>query len=290
MQGEQAVGGRVSPRAPGVGGAGGGALSRRSARACCYLYPAEACPSPAFPEPQAAGLGGGVCAPLMLAGAFCEVPPPRGPEAGPGQMGSFRPAPGPCNREGRVSIPDPARPFRGKPPSASSSGSQAFPMCVGASQDWLSPRSPLVLAPKISPNTCHLPGEARRPPPPRAEALVPSRACDPVVQGQRMKVKVVPSCQLLPAPGTAQRAVSRCLSHGRRAPGSLRWTLGPVVRWGMGGRGAGVEPGDSVGPQGHSGGTGGRVQAAEHALQARRREQLVGTRCGGWTVGGGLSP
>ena len=32
----------------------GGALSRRSARACCCLHPAEACPSPAFPEPQAA--------------------------------------------------------------------------------------------------------------------------------------------------------------------------------------------------------------------------------------------
>lgn len=105
-----------------------------------------------------------------------------------------------------------------------------------------------------------------------------------------MKVQVAPSCQLLPAPGTAQRAVSRCLSRGRRAPGSLRWMLRPVVRWGMAGRGAGGEPGDSVGPRGHSRGAGGRVQAAEHALQARRQERLVGTRCGGWTAGGGLSP
>ena len=97
----------------------GGVLSRRSARACCCLHPAEACPSPAFPEPQAAGLGGGVCAPFILAGAFCEVPPPHGPEAGLGRMGSFRPAPGPCDREGCVSIPDPAQPSRGKSPSLS---------------------------------------------------------------------------------------------------------------------------------------------------------------------------
>ena len=107
-RGWQAVGGRAGPRAPGVGGAGGGALSRRSARACRYLHPAEACPGPAFPEPQAAGLCGGACAPLILAGAFCEVPPPCGPEAGPGRRGSFRPAPRPRDREGRVAFPDPA--------------------------------------------------------------------------------------------------------------------------------------------------------------------------------------
>lgn len=134
---------------------------------------------------------------------------------------------------------------------------------------------PLVLAPKVSPDTCHLPGEARHPPSPRAEALVPSRACVPVVRGQRMKVKVALSCQLLAAPGTAQCGVSRCLSRGWRAPGSPRWTLGPVARWGMAGREAG-----SARPQW---GRGGRpVQGAERTLPARRRERLVGTRYGGW--------
>lgn len=67
VQGQRAVG-DVGPRAPGGGARGGGRgmLSRHSARACCYLYPAEACPGPAFPEPQAAGLGGGVCAPPLF--------------------------------------------------------------------------------------------------------------------------------------------------------------------------------------------------------------------------------
>lgn len=96
------------PSSPRGGRSGWGALSRRSARACRYLHPAEACPGPAFPEPQAAGLCGGACAPLILAGAFCEVPPPCGPEAGPGRRGSFRPAPRPRDREGRVAFPDPA--------------------------------------------------------------------------------------------------------------------------------------------------------------------------------------
>lgn len=124
--------------------------------------------------------------------------------------------------------------------------------------------------------TRHLPSPWGSPPPasPRAEALVPSRACDPVVRGQRMKVKVALSCQLLAAPGTAQCGVSRCLSRGWRAPGSPRWTLGPVARWGMAGRGAG-----SARPQWGRGGAG---AGAERTLPSRRWERLVGTRYGGW--------
>ena len=58
---------------------GRGVLSRHSARACCYLHPAEACPGPAFPEPQAAGLGGGgLCPPLFWQEPSVRFPHPVG--------------------------------------------------------------------------------------------------------------------------------------------------------------------------------------------------------------------
>lgn len=81
VQGERAVGGDVGPRTPAGGerGGGRGMLSRHSACACCYLHPAEACPGPAFPEPQAAGLGGGgLCPPFFWQEPSVRFPHPVG--------------------------------------------------------------------------------------------------------------------------------------------------------------------------------------------------------------------
>lgn len=272
-RGWQAVGGRAGPRAPGVGGAGGGrSRDAQPAPAATSILPR---PVPARPSrnPRLQGCVGGPVPPLSWLEPSVRFPHPVGlRQAQAGGVRSGLPRGPATERDASPFLTRPAVPRRaslnfllGVPGSPRTCG------CVpGLALTTFSPG----LGPQSL--TRHLPSAWGSPPPasPRAEALVPSRACDPVVRGQRMKVKVALSCQLLAAPGTAQCGVSRCLSRGWRAPGSPRWTLGPVARWGMAGRGAG-----STRPQWGRGGAG---AGAERTLPSRRWERLVGTRYGGW--------
>ena len=205
-------------------------------------------------------------------------------EAGPGQRGSFRPAPGPTTQ--RDASPSLMLPGRCKVSLPQPWGPRLSPR-VQARPGTGSHHVPPGLGPQVSPDTCHLPREAPCPPPPRAEALVPSGAWDPVGRGQRMKVKVKVALSC-PAPRSSWDSTERgqqVLVRWAEGPGKPSTGAGSCGEVGHGGQRRGVGLGDSVGPRGHGGGAGGRAgeetgAAGGHAVQW----------VDGWAVGGGLSP